>query len=389
MRKMKTRLAKPTAIPIAIIAIVFLTAFYATPACQAQNYTTASYQLLDQPGGNTAYTLNIVIPQNLLEYYEEQSDRIPSPNAFPRFVTPYALKPIADNLQTVYQNDEDFANAVLMIVHQMNYQETTPGKYPVQTVADNTGDCDIFSVLAASILKAKGIDVVLLYYEDESHMNIGVHLGNPPENARGTPYSVTHDEIKYYIAECTGGNLTYGWRVGECPDNLKTAKAQVLTLENDEEFAPGQVSASFTTLEPSEISLEISPPIALEDSTITVRGQITPTVSDQNVTIYLGISGYPWQVLSTTATEPDGSFSYTWKTTFEGVYAVRASWNGDETYAGTVSTTQNGTVIPMLLTALIGLAILATILGAVAILFTRNSRHENLEPQEPQPPTFA
>jgi len=380
---MKTRLAKP----IAITIILFI-ALSAAPVSLAENYSN-SYQLLDKPGGNVAYTLNIVVPQSLLEYYEEKSDRLPSTSAFPTFVTPYALKPIADTLQSIYQDEEDFANAVLMIVHQMNYIETTPGKYPVETFVDNTGDCDVFSFVAASILKARGLDVALLYYEDETHMNIGVHLSNPPENARGSAYSVKRDGTTYYIAECTGGNLTYGWRVGECPDNLKTAKAQVLTLENAEEIAPGQVSASFTTLEPSDISLEISPAIALEDSVITFQGQLTPILSSQNVTIYLGISGSPWKVLATTATQPDGSFSYTWQTTFEGVYAVRASWNGDETYAGSVSATQNGTVIPMFLTALIGLAILATVVGVAAVLFSRHSRHENLEPQEPQPPTFA
>ncbi|HKZ87654.1 MAG TPA: hypothetical protein VJ066_00685, partial [Candidatus Bathyarchaeia archaeon] len=75
--------------------------------------------------------------------------------------------------------------------------------------------------------------------------------------------------------------------------------------------------------------------------------------------------------------------------TFEGVYAVRASWNGDETYAGSVSATQNGTIIPMFLTALIGLVVLATVVGVAAVLFSKHSRHETLEPQEPQPPTFV
>ncbi len=116
--------------------------------------------------------------------------------------------------------------------------------------------------------------------------------------------------------------MTYGWRVGECPDDMKTAKAQVLKLENAEEIAPGQVSASFTTLEPSDISLEISPAIALEDSVITFRGHLTPIIPNQNVTIYLGISGSPWTVLATTATQQDGSFSYAWKSPLEGVYAI-------------------------------------------------------------------
>ena len=384
---MKSVLCKPTA--ITITTIILLTSLsIATPICLAQNYNT-SYQLLDKPGGNVAYTLNIAVPKNLLDYYQGQSNKLPSTLTFPKFVTPYAVKPIADTLQTIYQDEENFANAVLSIVHQMNYMETTLGKYPVETIVDNTGDCDIFSFVAASILEAKGIDTLLLYYEDQSHMNIGVHLDSPPENARGNTYSVKHDNIVYYIAECTGGNLTYGWRVGECPDSLKDVKAQILTLENAEEIAPGQVSASFTTLEPSEISLEISPAIAFEDGVITFQGYIIPSIPYQNVTIYLGISGYPWKVLGTTATLADGSFVYTWKTTLNGFYAVRASWNGDEIYSGSVSMTQNGTVIPIILTALIGLAILSTALGVLAILLMRRMGNKNPELREPHSSTFS
>jgi hypothetical protein len=380
---MKTPITKPSAIIMTI-----LIAFTIAPVCLAEDYST-SFQLLDKPSGKVTYTMNVVVPQNLVEYYMEKSNKIPSISTFPMFVTPYALKPMAETLQSIYNDEEGFTNAVLSIVHQMNYVETTQGRYPVETLVNNSGDCDIFSFVAASILKAKGIDTVLLYYEDESHMNIGVRLENPPENARGSAYSVKNDGTTYYIAECTGGNLTYGWRVGECPDNLKKAAVQVLTLENAEEIAPGQVSASLTTLEHSDISLEISPPISLENSVITFQGQLTPSISNQNVTIYLGISGYPWKILATTTTQADGSFSYTWKPAFEGIYAIRASWNGDNVYAGSVSSTQNGTIIPMFLTALIGLALLATVIGVVAVLLSKHSYQKNLETRESQPPTFA
>jgi hypothetical protein len=380
---MKTRLAKPI-----VITLILFTLLSTANISHAADYTT-SYSLLDKPGGNVAYTLNIVVPQQLLEYYQDQTTQVPSARAFPHFVTPYAVKPIADVLQGIYPDEEDFANSVLSIVHQMNYVETVPGKYPVETLVDNTGDCDIFSFVAASIIKARGLDVVLFYYEEQTHMNVGVHLADPPKNTRGSAYSITHDNTTYYISECTGGNLTYGWRIGECPDNLKQAKAQVITLENAEQIAPGQVSASLTTLESSDISLEISPAIAIEKTTVTFRGQLTPTKPNQNITIYLGISGTPWTILCTTETQQDGSFTYTWNTPSTGLYAVRASWSGDKTYASAVSSTQNGTVLPILLTALIGLAVLSAVIGAAAILFSKHTSHENLEPTEPQPPTFS
>jgi hypothetical protein len=219
-------------------------------------------------------------------------------------------------------------------------------------------------------------------------MNIGVHLSSQPKNAREQVYKITNNGTEYYIAETTGGNWTRGWRVGECPDIVKQAEAQVLTLENVEEIAPGQVSASFKQLEGSEISLEIWPPIAMEQSTVTFRGTITPTKLGENVTIYLGVSGFPWTILGTVQTKNDGTFEYTWKTNTTGVYAVRASWAGDNTYAGTTSETMTTTVIPFLLVVLVVVAIIAGIIAVIAVVSSRHSRQGTLAPVEPEPPTF-
>jgi hypothetical protein len=270
----------------------------------------------------------------------------------------------------------------------MNYVETQLGKYPAETLVDNQGDCDVFSYVAASIIKAAGIDVVLLDYEEKNHMNIGVHLSNPPENARKDVYKITHDNVTYYIAETTGGNWTRGWKVGECPDIVREAKAQVLTLENAEEIAPGQVSASFKTLETSDLSLEVWPPIAIAESTVTFRGSLSPAKSDENVTLYLGVSGYPWTIISTIPTKSDGSYEFTWKTTTAGIYAVRASWAGDKTYAGSTSETMSTTVIPIFLGALIAVAIIAIIVGAIAVVASRHTHQDSLALKEPEPPGF-
>jgi hypothetical protein len=380
---MKTRFTKTITAVIIVLALIST-----APTCLAQNHNV-TYQLLDEQDGNAGYSLNVVVPQTLLDYYEEKRHQIYSSNDFSRFVTPYALKPIADILMEIYTGEEDFANGALMIVHQMTYVETVQGKFPAETMVDNKGDCDLFSFVAASIMQAAGLDVVLLYYEERKHMNIGVHLSKPPEDAREGAYKITSDDIQYYIAECTGANWTIGWRVGECPDNLKQAKAQVITLEDSEQIAPGQVSASFTMLEPSDVSLGISSLIAFEESIITFRGHLTPTKPNENVTIYMGVSGSHWTILGTAVTQPDGNFAYSWRTADAGLYSVRASWSGDETYAGATSATKTGTVIPVFLGVLIGIVVLAIIIGAVAVLASKHTRHENLEPKEPQPPTFS
>ena len=379
---MKTQAAK------AITAIVIMLSLFSTLSVSLAQNHTVSYQLLDKQGENAGYTLNIVVPETLLHYYQEKSHRLSILTDFPKFVTPYAMKPIADNLKQIYPNEEDFVNGALMIVHQMNYVETQQGKYPAETLVDNQGDCDIFSYVAASIIKAGGIDVVLLDYEEKNHMNIGVHLSNPPENARKDVYKIAHDNIDYYIAETTGGNWTHGWKVGECPDNVKEAKAQVLTLENDEEIAPGQVSASFKKLESSELKLEIWPPIAIEESTVTFRGSLTPTKPSENVTIYLGVSGFPWTILGTVQTKSDGSYEYTWKADTAGIYAVRASWAGDKTFAGSTSEAISTMVIPIFLGVLIAVAIIAVIVAAIAVVASRHTKQDSFVLREPEPPTF-
>jgi hypothetical protein len=229
---MKTKLAK-TALIITIVFAVFST----VSVCLAED-NNISYQLLNHPDGNVTYQLNVVVSDFLHEYYAEKSHTLTSIDGFSNFVTPYALKPIADNLWKIYDNDEDFTNGVLMLVHQITYEETETAKYPVETIVDKKGDCDLLAYIATSILKAGGFDAVLLYYKEQSHMNIGVHLANAPKDTRSSAYSLTHHGVTYYVAECTGGNWKEGWRVGECPTELKKVTSQVITLENAEQVSP-------------------------------------------------------------------------------------------------------------------------------------------------------
>jgi hypothetical protein len=351
---------------------------------RAQDHTL-SYQLLNQPEGNITYELNVAIPNSLHEYYEEKSHRLTSSNGFSTFVTPYALQPIADRLWEIYHDEEDYANGVLMITHQITYAETTPAKYPVETMVDAQGDCDLFSFIAASIMKAGGLDVVLLYYEEQSHMNLGVHLFSAPEDARDSVYYFTQDGERYYVAECTGGNWKEGWRVGECPTDLKQVSAEIVTLKDAEQVAPGQVSASFTAMEPSALSLEVSPIISLQNGAIVIGGQLAPEMVNENVTLYAQINSSPWTVIGTVLTQAEGRFEYVWMAETTGSHAIRAGWSGNDLYTGAMSSTRSATVIPLFLAALIGVAVIAAVIGAVAVLIARHTQQQSLELPEPQP----
>lgn len=365
---------------VVLTLLIVLTVFSIVSVGWAQD-RQITYQLLNKLNGNVAYELNVVVPQSLLDYYEDKRTDIRS-SSFPDYVTPYALAPIADCLWQIYGTEEEFTNGVLMLVHQITYEETAPSKYPVETMVEGLGDCDLFSFIAASILEAGGIDVVLLHYETLSHMNIGVGLSSPPEYARDSVFYVTDNGVQYYIAECTGGNWKEGWRVGECPEDCKEAASRIYSLEGAEAVAPGQVSASFSSLDPSTMSLQISSLVLLQDGGVTVRGQISPGVADRDVTIYAKFNLSTWTVIGTTTTQSDGSFEYFWIADNVGLCMIQASCSGDNQYTGAISPTKNTVVIPLLVGALIAIAVAA---GLIALIASLTSRSQQNSPDSANP----
>lgn len=375
--------------PLAAGLIVFLLLSVAAP-CAAVD-STVSYYLTNPSDGSFTHTLNVVIPQSLTEYYNGLSHRSASIADFPKFVTPYALQPIADHLRQIYPDDEDFTNGVLALVHQIPYQDTLQAYYPTETMLRNSGDCDLLSLVAASILMAGGLDVVLLYYESEAHMNVGVHLAETPKDAQRTVFSLQSGNVTYYVAEVTSKN----WKVGECPEDLKNIPVQIVPLEDREQIAPGQVFASFRKLDPTALNLEVSPILNVGGGTITMRGQITPAVPNENVTLYQSNNGAPWEVLTTVKTQTNGHFEYAWTpqvTVFVDQLDVRASWAGNQQYAGTTSQTKNSITVSFFTLMLIG-TLTATIV-LVCVVATRRRKTESPEPIEavnaisphPEPP---
>jgi len=368
-----------------IVIIVLLMFSYLCPYCLSENHRQ-SYQLLDSLNGSVHYRLNVVVSQSLYEYYYEKSHVLSSNGDFANFVTPHALEPIADSLWEIYADDEDFANGVLMIVHQIPYNEVLPVKYPVETIVENEGDCDLFSYIAVSIMKAGGLDVVLLYYEGEAHMNIGVHLSHVPDDVRDQAYYVTNNDVRYYVAECTGNDWKNGWRVGECPDDLKHVSAEVITLENCEEWAPGQVSASYETLESSRVSLTISPTYVVQGSTITISGQLSPTLQNKTVTIYVKMNNFPWTVLDIVKTNSDANFVCVWNPEGAGIHYIRASWSGDNDYAGADSPLRNVVVLSLFFILLLAMTVILACVGIVIFVMSRRSQQEVQQPQPPEIP---
>ncbi len=370
---------------VAAIVIVFLSL---VPLSQTQAESTSDYTvsflLQNKPDGNKTYELNVTIPMVLNQYYALQSHALYAPSDFKKFITPYTLKPIADRLWQIYDNNEDFTNGVLELVHQITYQEVIPGKYPIETLVAGNGDCDLFAFIAASILQAGGIPVVLIFYKERQHMEIGVDLGSAPTEARVDTYSVKYQNVTYYIGESTGGKWRDGWRIGETPTQYQGISAEVIPLDGSAQSSISQVSASLRELDPSTVTLQANSPIMLENSQITFSGQVLPQVANENVTLQAQINGGGWTTIGTVLTAADGRFAYSWVPPESGAISLQASWEGNRQYNGANSVQQNVFILPYLVVAVITSSVIAVLIVSSAFVVTRRRKPKN---RTLQPPT--
>lgn len=298
--------------------------------------TTVSFLVQDHPEGTT-YKLNITIPYSLYQTYTQKNHFLFSPQDFGQFITPYTFKPVADRLWQICNNTEDFTNAVLMMVHQINYTEIVPSAYPVETLVTGRGDCDLFVYIAASILEAGGIRTVVLYYRDAQHMELAVDLGYEPVDVRSEVYSVNYLGETFYVAEATGGSWRYGWRVGECPPNYQNQTSQFIAPTNMEQSSISQVSASLQQLDHSTLTLQLSTSTMLQDDQVTISGQIFPQQANENITLRARNNNGAWFTIGSTPTDSKGKFSYDWVIQAQGLMEVQANWQGNEVLNGSAS----------------------------------------------------
>jgi len=325
-----------------ILLIGVLLLVFVIPNSFAGNYDqTCSFQV---QFGLLSQKLYVSVPPSLYDYYHSESHIMRGDGDYAKFVTPSVFKSIAENIQNVTRDvshsDEEFANAVLMLVRQISYVKSDV-KYPVEAMVENSGDCDVLSLLAASIMKAGGLDVVLLLYKglNPSHMNVGVYLPYAPVYHTWwmTSASFEYNNKTYWMAECTSLG---DWKVGDRPGLLANAAPQILSLEDCEKTSPAHVSSS---LDSSLTSSSISITLASENSNViekeralTISGSISPACSGKSVVMYVNQDGYPYKTFST-VTDELGNYSFTWNFNSTGTYYFRTSWSDFSNYSGSDS----------------------------------------------------
>lgn len=68
----------------------------------------------------------------------------------------------------------ELITAFIQAIPYEHHPNGTPPKFPVETVAEGTGDCDDKSLLLAALLSRAGYDVALLDFVNDSHMAVGI-----------------------------------------------------------------------------------------------------------------------------------------------------------------------------------------------------------------------
>ena len=340
----------PTLLVLVIIGLAWTaelsTALSVPLSPETGNYET-SYTFTVQNGYyRSDYTLFESLPPSLRDYYHGKTHTVNNEKDYAKFVTPGAVQSIADNIRNITQNtpynDEEFANAVLMLVRGITYIRSG-AKYPIETIVDNFADCDGLSILAASIMKAGGLDVVLLLYKgiNPTHMNVGVSLEQMPVSHPWwiIPSGIEYSNKTYWIAESTS---LAGWTVGDRPELLARDTPLVISLEKSEKESPASISSSLNSqLEPSAISINLSivtPNASSKERFLQVSGSTSPTFVDEPVVVYINQPGYspaPYFTL----TDQFGNYTFLWNVTLPGTYNIRTSWSGSFNCSGSDSET--------------------------------------------------
>ena len=156
---------------------------------------------------------------------------------------------------------DEYLELMAAYTQSLTYETTpdNPTKYPVETVAEGTGDCDDKSVLLAGLLSREGYKVSLLLFSPESHMAVGV----------GSTDSLYKDTGYAYL-EAT--NLSY---VGVPPDEL----ADGVTLTSEPLVIPvGNGTALYTSGAETAYIHDMS--TVSEQKVTAVNTQLAPIASD-------------------------------------------------------------------------------------------------------------
>jgi len=192
----------------------------------------------------TQHSITLSVPYEKYDAYHEKDhphwgeDNLTSSTNYITY-NETIISQIVATIRNQTHSEEELANALLDFVQDKNYAmsvryyPTTELKYPIETLVEMGGDCDTHSFLYATLMKAAGFKVLLLFSNETlsdglHHVATAVHFENPPEHSISEYPSASfiYNDEKYYFAETT----MWGSRVGDLPENFKDLTFQMVPV---------------------------------------------------------------------------------------------------------------------------------------------------------------
>jgi hypothetical protein len=186
--------------------------------------------------GGSSFSLTAAITaQDYARYKSMSVTRAYDASALTYLVTPEdsSIKSIASKLKTMASSrsydDLETLNFVLRFVQSIEYahdNETTAAdeyyRFPIETLYDETGDCEDKSILFVSLAKTLGYDAVLLVYKgtDWGHVAGGIAV----TGASGLHYN--NGGVDYYFCETTRSGRT----IGEAKEKYQIAPTMIIDI---------------------------------------------------------------------------------------------------------------------------------------------------------------
>jgi len=182
--------------------------------------------------GKGTWTYDMKIPKPAYDYYKTVDRKKIKDYSY--YVTDPSddeyLAGLADKFKEAAQkenySDLDMVKNIIFFVQNLEYVDDKVGtgydeypKFPLETLADEGGDCEDSAILLASLLRELGYGTVLIQFKD--HMAVGV---KGEDSIPGSYYEV--DGTRYYYVETTSP----GWDIGEVPEQMKDKPARILDL---------------------------------------------------------------------------------------------------------------------------------------------------------------
>jgi predicted transglutaminase-like cysteine proteinase len=183
--------------------------------------------------GKSTWTYDLNIPKSAYEYYKTVDRK--KIHDYGYYVTDPTddeyLAGLAAKFKEAAEKDNysdlDMVKNIILFVQNLQYVDDKVGtgydeypKFPLETLADEGGDCEDSAILLASLLRELGYGTVLIQFQD--HMAVGV---KGESSISGSYYEV--DGNRYYYVETT----STGWEIGEVPEQMADQPARILKLD--------------------------------------------------------------------------------------------------------------------------------------------------------------